>query len=73
MNPNDLHMLKTIILANGLSETLLGFSAICSAMSLEIAPHDAHAANRLMHASVELDGLSVDLNMEGIENGIMLG
>lgn len=60
MNEHDLLLIRTLVLAHGLSEVLSGLSSVCSTLAVDLAATCAHRANQLMAASVELDAISVE-------------
>jgi hypothetical protein len=62
MNEHDLLLLKTLVQAHGLSETLSALSAVCSTMAVELAPDCAHRSIAMMSISVQLDALSVEFD-----------
>jgi hypothetical protein len=63
MHENDISLIRTLILANGLEEFLQGAGKVCSDLALEIAPTNVGEANTYMHVSVSLDTI-----VEEIEN-----
>jgi hypothetical protein len=64
MDDNDLSLIRTLILANGLREFLQGAGKVCSDLAEDVAPTDAHVANSYMHVSVSLDAIVEEIEDE---------
>lgn len=64
MDDNDLSLIRTLILANGLREFLQGAGKVCSDLALEIAPTNVGEANTYMHVSVSLDTIVEEIHVE---------
>jgi hypothetical protein len=64
MHENDLSLIRTLIQAHGLAEFLQGTGKVCSDLSLELAPDNAHEANTFMHVSVSLDTIVEEIWVE---------
>jgi hypothetical protein len=61
---SDLILIKTLILARGLNETIAIFGAACSEMALELSPAYADDASTLMQVATRLDRISSFLEQE---------